>query len=368
VASSIRLSTTFSLYVARRFAVSFAIVLLGIAAMVFILDFIELMRRAASRPEVTIGLLLNMATLKLPFMIEKLIPFAVLFGAMHTYWRLTRFHELVVARSAGVSVWQFLIPSVAVAALVGAFTVTVFNPLASIMLGRYDQLEGRYILGRTNLMAVSSTGLWLRQSDADGQMVLHASRMLQDQMELKEVIVFSFDPANRFIGRMDSNEAKLEDGAWILSNVLLTGPGQPAVTKPEVRLKTDWTPEKIQDSFAAPETLSFWQLPSFITVLTNAGFSATRHRLHWQTLLALPVLLGALVLIGASFSLRPQRQGGVAALVVAGIGFGFLLFFLSDVVQALGMSATIPVVLAAWTPATFAGMIGGAVLLHLEDG
>lgn len=364
----IRLSTTFSIYVARRFAVSFAIVLLGIAAMVFILDFIELMRRAASRPEVTIPLLLQMAAFKLPFMIEKLVPFAVLFGAMHTYWRLTRFHELVVARSAGVSVWQFLIPSIAMATLIGTFTITVFNPLAAITLGRYDQLEGHYILGRTSLLAVSSTGLWLRQSDEDGQMVLHASRMVQEDMELKDVIVFSFDTSNHFVGRMDADEAKLDNGSWILSNVLLTGPGQPAANKAEIRLKTDWTPEKIQDSFAAPETMSFWQLPSFIDVLTAAGFSATRHRLHWQTLLALPALLSALVLIGASFSLRPSRQGGVAMLVVAGISFGFLLFFLSDVVQALGMSTTIPVMLAAWTPAMFAGMVGGAVLLHLEDG
>jgi lipopolysaccharide export system permease protein len=366
--TQMRLSTIFSIYVARRFALSFLVVLLGIAAMVFVLDFIELMRRAASRPEVTIPLLLNMAALKLPFMMEKLVPFAVLFGAMHTYWRLTRFHELVVARSAGVSVWQFLVPSVAVAALIGAFTITAFNPLAALMLGRYDQLEGRYILGRTNLLAVSNSGLWLRQSDQDGQLVLHASRMVQGDIEMKDVIIFAFDPGNRFVRRIDSDEAKLESGAWVLKNALVTGPNQPSSTRPEMRVPTDWTAEKIQDSFAAPETMSFWQLPSFINTLTTAGFSATRHRLHWQTLMALPVLLSALVLIGASFSLRPSRQGGVAMLVVAGIGFGFLLFFLSDIVQALGMSATIPVALAAWTPAMFAGMTGGAVLLHLEDG
>jgi lipopolysaccharide export system permease protein len=364
----VRLSTTLSLYIARRFFTSFAIVLAGIAGIVFVLDFVELMRRAASHNDVTIGLLLNMAILKLPFMVEKLVPFAVLFGAMHTFWRLTRFHELVVARSAGISVWQFLLPAALLAGLIGTFTITAFNPVASAMLGRYDQFESRYILGRTNLLSVSSAGLWLRQSDENGQIVLHASHLVQDSMQLKDVIVFSFDSDNRFTGRMDADEARLQDGSWILTNVLLTGPGRPAETKPEVRLKTDWTPAKIQDSFAAPETLSFWELPGFIAVLKAAGFSATRHSLHWQTLLALPLLLGALVLIGASFSLRPSRQGGVAALVVTGIGFGFLLFFLSDIVQALGMSATIPVALAAWTPATFAGMVGGAVLLHLEDG
>jgi len=368
VATAIRLSPTLSFYIARRFATSFVIVLFGIAAMVFVLDLIELMRRAATHSDVSIGLLLRMAFLKLPFMVEKLIPFAVLFGSLHTYWRLTRFHELVVTRSAGVSVWQFLLPSVALAAAIGAFTITAFNPIASAMLGSYNQLEGRYILGRTSLLAVSSSGLWLRQADDNGQMVLHASRMVQESMEMRNVIVFTFDKQNRFVGRLDSDEARLENGEWVLTNVLHTGPGRPAVTEPEVRLKTDWTPAKIQDSFAAPESLSFWELPSFIRVLSAAGFSATRHRLHWQTLLALPALLGALVLIGASFSLRPSRQGGVAVLVIAGISFGFLLFFLSDVVQALGMSATIPVMLAAWTPATFAAMVGGAILLHLEDG
>lgn len=363
-----RLSVTLSFYIARRFFVSFLIVLTGIAAMVLVLDFVELMRRAASHEDATIGLLLDMAILKLPFMAEKLVPFAVLFGAMHTFWRLTRFHELVVARSAGVSVWQFLLPAAVLAAVIGVITITAFNPVAAAMLGRYDQLEGRYILGRTDLLSVSSAGLWLRQEDNEGQLVLHASRLVQANMELKNVIVFSFDSDNRFVGRMDADEARLDHGWWVLKNVLLTGPGKIAETKPEVRVKTDWTPSKIQDSFAAPETLSFWELPGFIAVLKAAGFSATRHSLHWQTLLALPFLLGALVLIGASFSLRPQRQGGVATLVVIGIGFGFLLFFLSDIVQALGLSATIPVILAAWTPATFAGMVGAAVLLHLEDG
>ena len=34
------------------------------------------------------------------------------------------------------------------------------------------------------------------------------------------------------------------------------------------------TTGQIQDSFASPMTLSFWQLPSFIHTLEKAGFSA----------------------------------------------------------------------------------------------
>ncbi|MEK7246057.1 MAG: LPS export ABC transporter permease LptG, partial [Pseudomonadota bacterium] len=46
----------------------------------------------------------------------------------------------------------------------------------------------------------------------------------------------------------------------------------------------------------------------------------------------------------------------------------FLVYFFSDVSLALGLSSGIPVALAAWTPAGIAGLIGAALLLHLEDG
>ena len=76
--------------------------------LVFMFDAIELFRRAAAKPEVSFDLVMNMALLKLPHMSQKILPFAVLFGGMLCFWRLTRSHELVVTRGAGVSAWQFL--------------------------------------------------------------------------------------------------------------------------------------------------------------------------------------------------------------------------------------------------------------------
>ena len=79
-------------------------------------------------------------------------------------------------------------------------------------------------------------------------------------------------------------------------------------------------------------------------------------------------MLAAVVILAATFSLRPIRRGGTAIIMVSGIGTGFLLYFLSDVVYALGVSSKLPVVLAAWSPALITSFLGVAVLLHLEDG
>lgn len=363
-----RLSATLCFYIGRRFLFGFAVVLVVMATVILLIDVVELFRRTTTKPNVTMQIVLQMAFFKLPYMVQRVVPFALLFGGMHTFWRLTRFHELAVVRAAGVSVWQFLFPAIVLALLIGIFEITVFNPVASTMLSRYEQLEAKFLLGRTSLLSVSKSGLWLRQADDKGQSVIHASRVSSPDMHLKNVIFFLYKGTDQFIGRIDAAEARLENGYWSLKDVVLTAPGRPAEIKARHRVKTKWTLDKIQDSFATPETMSFWDLPGFIDLLDSSGFSAAKHRLYWHSLLAIPVLLCAMVLIAAVFSLRLARRGAVAVLIGCGVMFGFLLFILSDMVMALGISANLPPALAAWTPAGITLLVGLAVLLHLEDG
>jgi lipopolysaccharide export system permease protein len=114
--------------------------------------------------------------------------------------------------------------------------------------------------------------------------------------------------------------------------------------------------------------MSFWDLPGFIKLLEESGFSAQRHRLHFNVLLARPFLFCAMVLVAATFSLRLQRRGGATMMIVCGVFAGFVLYFVSDIVVALGLSSKLPVLLAAWTPTGVSMMFGSSMLLHLEDG
>ncbi|MBM3524489.1 MAG: LptF/LptG family permease, partial [Alphaproteobacteria bacterium] len=162
--------------------------------------------------------------------------------------------------------------------------------------------------------------------------------------------------------------AVLEPGAWVLTDALINLPDRTPRQEAVYRLPTDMTREQIQDAFAAPETISVWELPGFIRTLENAGFSARRHHLHLHRLLASPLLLVGMILIAATVSLRPPRRSGGLIMVGLGLAAGFLLFFLSNLVAALGLSQAIPVHLAAWAPATVMSLLGVTLLLHQEDG
>jgi lipopolysaccharide export system permease protein len=210
--------------------------------------------------------------------------------------------------------------------------------------------------------------LWIREKTKKGHSVLHTRDISEDGGILSKVTIFLFTGEDGFYSRIDAQEAKLQPGYWELQNsITISGDGIPS-KKQSFKLPTQLTSSNIQDSFASPSTLSFWELPYFIDILEEAGFTAVRHRLHWHSLLASPLLLCAMVLIAATFSLRLGRRNGNLTWITTGLFFGFFLYFMTDLVFALGLSSRIPEVLAAWTPATVTILLGAASLLHLEDG
>ena len=367
-APAMRLSPTLSFYIARQFTLWLAAFFAGFSLIIIVADTLELLRRAALHPEIGFADVIELASLKLPHTAQELLPFAVLFGGIMAFWRLTHSNELVVARAVGVSVWQFMAPAIFVAIAVGLFKMLVLHSIAAATFNRYEQLDARLLKGQISQSAIGPSGLWLRQSTDNGHAIIHSLHVSSDLKTLSEVMVLRYGEQQNFLGRIDAPEAHLLPGAWELIDASEAASGRPPEKVGTVTLPTDFTTDKIQESFARPDTMSFWSLPGFIQQLERAGFSAVRHRLFFQSLLAAPLLFSAMVIIAATFSLRPARRGGVGRMIASGVVAGFLLYFMSDIVYALGSATRIPVPLAAWSPAVVSTLLGLAMLLHLEDG
>ena len=85
---------------------------------------------------------------------------------------------------------------------------------------------------------------------------------------------------------------------------------------------------QIKENFVPPRTVSFWQLPNFIAFAKEAGFPTEEYRMYFHALLAKPLLLCAMVLIAATFSLHFSRTGSSARLIFLAVISGLLCFSL----------------------------------------
>ncbi len=364
-------SPTLNRYLARNYLVNMLFMLAVLLGIIYLFDTIELLRRAAKKDDVPLSLVLEMGLLKLPEVGQLLFPFAILFSALFTFWQLTRRQELVVVRAAGFSVWQFLAPIMGVALAVGFLNIAVINPLGAMFFGKFESLENQYLSERKNYVTLLREGLWLRQIEAENNsyFILHAERINLAKWELQNATALFFQGEDEFVRRIDAETARLEDGLWQFENVISNSPDnrQPE-SLPFIALPTELTVRELEESFASLETLSFWELPGFIKTLENTGFDATPVRIHFHGLLAEPMLFVAMILLAAAVAMRPPRMSGTLGMMAIGVAIGFIVFFMSSFLQALGASHQIPVVLAAWSPALVTFLLGVAMMLNLEDG
>jgi len=254
------------------------------------------------------------------------------------------------------------------------FATTVVSPISAVMRARAEALDNAYLRSEGGPLALAGGQLWLRQSDRaidrQGVAILHAASVsLQgDVLAASGVSVFRLSAGDDLLQRVEARKAVLQGGAWALDGARTLTPGHLPSSPREISLPTDLTVERVQESFASPDTLSVWTLPGFIALLEHSGFSAIRHRLHFQSLLALPLLCGTMCLLAACFSMRPARRGGVAQLIGSGVATGFALFVVTKVAAEFGESGVLPPVLAAWAPAMAGLLLALGLLLHLEDG
>ena len=357
-------------YILKRFSFAFIGFFVGLSGLIYLITLVEVADDLEGTGA-SFWVISQLVLCRLPELAEEIMPFMVLFSAMATFWRLNKSSELIIIKASGTSVWGILLPFAVGATLIGVLAFSVLNPLSAALHTKNREIMQEYKGGEyNNSLNLSESGLWLRQlnNQDDSLLTIHAKTLDQQTFELSGVMVLALDKNEKFTGRYDSQTASLDDGFWVLKNGWYSRPGKQPEAFETHKIPTRLTLQKIQDSFANPKAISFWQLRYYIDLLQTAGFTADKHRLQFHRQISKPALFLSMVLLAAIFSMRHHRKGGVGKMILYGALTGFLLFFLSNFVIALGQSGKIPAYIAAWTPAAVSMMLGLTMLLHLEDG
>ena len=197
--------------------------------------------------------------------------------------------------------------------------------------------------------------LWLRQKSVDGQAIIHARGEGGGRHETEWRRSLQFRRAKEiFIERVDATAGELHDGYWELHDAKVVTPGFETLPASTYLLATTLNRRDVAQAFVAPETVSFWSLPGLAEQTARAGLDATPYRLKYQELLARPLMLAAMVLVAACFSLRFFRMGGVEYMVSGGVAAGFMLYVATKVINDLGEAGFISAPVAGWSP----GLVG----------
>ncbi|MFC7736717.1 LptF/LptG family permease [Roseomonas sp. GCM10028921] len=347
-------------YLTRLFVARALAVLLGLAALLQLLDLLDKASDVLSRGGVAdIG---RYALLRLPTTLGRLMPLAVLVGAILAFRQFAASLEITAMRAAGIGTWRILgtlAPACALAFLLQSALLLGVAPRTERALA--DWWDSREPVERP---LVLPQRLWLR----NGTEIVAADAVSRDGGVLEGLLVIRRDAEGRALDRLDARRAAHGAEGWRLEGVRLVRPG---ASRPQEVAALPW-PEgpapRVLRELARPteaqspaRLLAGWRGEG--PVSRGPAFYAAR--LHALAASAAAPFVMLLLAAPAAFGLPRQEGAFRRAAVGLVLGLGYLVA--AGLMATIGEAGGLHPVAAAWaTPVLFA--MAGLLLLWREEG
>ena len=305
--------------------------------------------RSVGRGDYTLLRSLEHVALTAPRLAFSLFPVAAVVGSLLGLGLLAANSELIVLRTAGVSVAE-IVRAVLKAGALLMVAALLLGELAAPFAERVAERRRADALAGGDAPARGGTGFWMR----DGDSFVHVGRALGGG-RLVDVFIYEFDSARRLRVASHAREARFVDGRWRLSEVSQTrfdGDEARGRTLHRAGWSAGFTPDLVELAALRPEDLPASGLFRYIRHLRKAGVRTEPLELALWTRLAYPLATGVMVFLAVPMVLGRPRGIGLGARMVAGVFLGVafhvldrttgqagLLYDLNPVAAALGPTA-----------------------------
>ena len=337
---------TFDRYLLREFMRFFLLAIVGFVSFVNLFDAFEKIDTFIDY-RATGGNIALYYLYSTPYKAVLVCPVALLLAGFLALGFMTRFHEITVMKSSGVSLYRLLLPVYAVGLVVSAASFVTSDFIMPHAQTRAREIYQTEIRGRT----LKNLGSRMNVTYIGAENRLYLIRRYDiPRRTMVDMTVQEFD-GDRLRRRVDAGKAIYENGTWKLEDgidrVFEPDGSERAMPFQELRLDLPETPEDFAKEEVRPEQMSFPSLRRYVERLRQSGTPVQRFETDMHLRIAFPLSNLVILLIGSSLAVQ-MRRGGVA------LGFGFSLtisfayWCLLRAGQVLGHNGTLPPVLAAW--------------------
>jgi lipopolysaccharide export system permease protein len=287
------------------------------------------------------------------------LPLVLLVGAVAGLLDMRARGETTIIKASGLSVWRLMrAPLVA---------TLILGPLLAVGLDTGSVLFTRAVSpARTAITPIDTpVPFWIDQTGSEGPFVIEGQFLHPDGRSLDGVTVFLLSPPR---DRIEAASAELVEGAWRLTDAVRYSSGAPVTKVPALDIPTDMSFAEMRARLVSADEMTATELGvAASTRLADPALKAeVTTRLY--RLLALPLTLGAALLIAFAFTAGYRRSNKYGVAVLYGIVLGFVVYVLSELSGRAGGAGLIAPSLAAFAPPIIAVVAGVTVLLNREDG
>lgn len=351
------MTSTIGRYVSRLLFARFVMVLLGVAALLLLLEFLADSDQIIAASDGTIAAVSFYMLLRLPDIVAELIPVAALLAGLLTFAELARHSELTAIFAGGLSKFRLAAAIIPVVVVIGLLQLVIedqarpaaIRELRAWGVGDYQPSDDEQVV------------TWLRR----GSEILQIQSVDPARAELRGVTIFQRDQDGNLIAKIEAARAVAEAGSWMLYDVSRSVVGSSQLeTAARLPWAGDLAPEDLEILITNPPEMPLLDLVHVVRHPELGSQPAYRYATRLHERLAGPVTTAMLLFLTVALARPPRGRASQGVLIAAGLGAGFMLWTFDGLVLNFGDLGLIPPVLAAWTPVAVIAAIALTAVLH----
>lgn len=332
-------------YLMRSILTSTLLVMLVLLALAGLFEFISQLEDTRGNYGIPQALLFS--ALRLPQLSFEMLPIAALIGSLLGLGGLASGSELVVMRTAGLSVVRLAgmvsLSGVVLMILTGVVGEFIGPPLDYFARTMRD--EGRYEQEDRDI----GNAVWVK----DGQVILHLER-INPEFEFGALYIFRFNDDNTLKSIARAENAGIDDSdKWILENYRETRFRDNGVQVVQSSLAVesfDVDAELLGITLVKPVSLSARGMMSYIRYLRRNGLSAIRYETEVWSRVARTATVVIMPVLALAFVFGSLRSAGSGSRLLIGVLIGLAYFLASEMIANSGQVFNLNPAIVNWVP------------------
>ena len=333
-----------SQYMMRTILTSTALVLVVLLALAGLFEFIAELDDIQGNYQTPQAILYTL--LRLPNLAFEMLPVAALIGSLLGLGALAGNSEIIVMRSAGLSVTEMggmvAFSGAVMLILTGLLGEFIGPPLD--FYARDMRVEARYQQDEERL----GNETWVK----DGDVYLHLERV-SPQLEFGSLYMYKFENGRLASIAVAENSGIDDDDNWILENLRETKFERDGVhvlqsTRSVESFEVD--SDMLGSSLAKPLSLSARELLTYIDYLKRNSLDATKYETEFWFRVSRTFTVLIMPLLALAFVFGSQRSGSAGGRLMIGVVIGLAYYLASETMANSGQVFNLNPLLVTWLP------------------
>jgi len=332
-------------YIGRTVASSVITVVIVISSLFLLIGFAGEFDKIGSA-NYTLLMAAKYTLLLLPDRIYEFFPLATLLGAILGLGALANSSELVVIRTAGVSIFR-IVAAIMKTALVLMLIAFILGEVIAPPALKYAKLERVKALSK-DISLNTQYGLWARDSNT----YIHVQRVDNDG-NLINIHLYRFDDKHQLNQILYAKSARYDGDQWQLKNIEQTDISLKEVkitNRESMKWKTLLDPELVNVVTFEPSKLSIWKLSSYVNYLKDNGLETSQYELAMWSKIVMPFTIAAMVLLAVPYVFGSLRRTSVGQQILIGFLVGLSFFIANRLLGQMSIVYNFHPVLGASVP------------------